>query len=120
MQNLSEEEIIAKFQAGDTGVIDSLLEKYKTLVLSIARRYFLIGAEQEDLVQEGMIGLYKACMSYSPKHKANFKTFAYLCINRNIQSAIKSANKKGNIYLNNAISLNKQSGISLHLRHRQR
>ena len=90
------------------------MNKYKTLVNSVARRYFLIGAEQEDLIQEGMIGLYKACVGYSENHSASFKTFAYLCINRAIQSAIRVANKKNNIILNNAISLNKQNGISLH------
>ena len=112
--NCLDEQTISYFQSGNEDAIDFILNKYRTLVNSVARRYFLIGAEQEDLIQEGMIGLYKACVSFKNNAKTRFKTFAYLCINRSIQSAIKLANKKNNILLNNAISLNKQSGISLH------
>ncbi len=85
MQNLTTEEIIKKF---------------KPMVVSIARRYFLAGAEMEDLIQEGMIGLYKAIQSYKPNSDASFSTFANLCITRQIQSAIKQANNNKNKVLN--------------------
>lgn len=80
--------------------IDEILEEYKPLVVSIARRYFLAGADFEDLIQEGMIGLYKAVQSYDEKAQASFTTFANLCITRQIQSAIKHANTNKNKVLN--------------------
>lgn len=111
MKKTNDCEILEKFKVGDEFAIDLILSKYRTLVNSVARRYFLLGAEQEDLVQEGMIGLYKACLSYSPSATNSFKTFAYVCIKRQIQSAIKSANRQKNILLNNALSLNSKNGV---------
>ena len=80
--------------------IDKVLEEYKPLVVSIARRYFLVGGDFEDLIQEGMIGLYKAVQGYDENSQASFLTFANLCITRQIQSAIKHANTKKNKVLN--------------------
>ena len=80
--------------------IEEVLEEYKPLVVSIARRYFLAGADFEDLIQEGMIGLYKAVQSFDENAQASFMTFANLCINRQIQSAIKHANTDKNKVLN--------------------
>ena len=79
------------------------------MVSSVARSYFLLGSELDDLIQEGMIGLYKACQSYSEKN-ASFKTFAYICIKRQIQSAVKHANRQKNKILNNYVSLDAQGG----------
>ena len=112
-EQLTDEELIEDFKQGNEAVVDYILSKYKTLVNSVARRYYLIGAEQEDLAQEGMIGLYKACMGYKPTANNSFKTFAYLCVQRQIQSAIKIANRQKNLILNNALSLNSQSGLVL-------
>jgi RNA polymerase sporulation-specific sigma factor len=70
-----------------------------------------MGAEQEDLIQEGMIGLYKACQSFSRQSGASFKSFAHLCIKRQMQSAIKSANRQKNLALNNALALGSKNGI---------
>lgn len=84
----------------DPNVLDELLTEYKPLVCSLARKYFLIGAEQDDLVQEGMIGLYKAIVTFDQNKNASFKTFASLCINSQIKSAIKSASSSKNKVLN--------------------
>lgn len=111
LEQLTDEELIEDFKNGNETVVDYILSKYKTLVNSVARRYYLIGAEQEDLAQEGMIGLYKACIGYKPTANNSFKTFAYLCVQRQIQSAVKTANRQKNLILNNALSLNSQSGL---------
>lgn len=84
---------------------DELLIEYKPLVSKIARKYFLIGAEVEDIIQEGMIGLYKAIESYDPTQEASLKTFATLCINRQIQTAIKKSNNNKNRFLNEIMEL---------------
>ncbi len=80
--------------------IDEVLKEYKPLVVLIARRYFLAGAEIEDLIQEGMIGLYKAIQSYDENNDASFKTFAVLCITRQILTAIKQSHSNKNKVLN--------------------
>lgn len=86
--------------------IEELMVSYKPLVSRIARRYFLYGGELDDLIQEGMIGLYKAIKSYDETKQASFKTFSTLCITRQIQSAIRSANSKKNIVLSEIIDKN--------------
>lgn len=80
--------------------VERLLDEYKPLVTSVARRYFLVGAELEDLMQEGMIGLYKAIQTFDETKHTSFKTFALLCIKSQIQSAIKTANRNKNKILN--------------------
>ena len=90
-----EVELIEKAKT-DKNTVEILLNTYKPLVCKIARQYFLAGGEIDDLVQEGMIGLYGAINSYSADKNASFKTFATLCIKRKMQSAIKKANSKKN------------------------
>ena len=86
---------------------EELLEEYKDLVKSKASLYFMLGGEKEDIVQEGMIGLYKAIQSYDDTKGASFKTFAELCISRQIITAIKSSNRKKYVPLNTAVSFDK-------------
>ncbi len=109
---MSDEELIAKAQSGDEQAEEHILNKYKPMVNSVARSFFLVGAELDDLIQEGMIGLYRACQKFSADN-ASFKTFAYICVRRQIQSAIKSANRQKNKMLNNYVSLDNQGGFKL-------
>ena len=106
--SISDEQIIELVRSGDQMAQDYLLNKYKTLVKSKARAYFLIGADREDIIQEGMIGLYKAVRDYHQEKNASFRSFADLCINRQIITAIKTANRQKHIPLNSSVSLNKQ------------
>jgi RNA polymerase sporulation-specific sigma factor len=103
--SLSDEEIVGRIQKGDKPAIDYLMEKYKYLVRSKAKALFLIGGDKDDLIQEGMIGLYKAIRDYQADKDSSFFNFADLCVSRQIYSAIKASNRKKNIPLNNYISL---------------
>lgn len=105
--SLSDEEAAALAQGGDSDAMLYLLDKYKRMVRLKARSYFLIGADHEDLVQEGMIGLYKAIRDYRPDRLASFYVFSELCIKRQIISAIKAATRQKHIPLNSYVSLNK-------------
>lgn len=104
---MSDEDVISLSRNGDKYAIDHIINKYKNLVRSRARTYFLIGADKEDIVQEGMIGLYKAARDFKIEKHVSFKAFAELCITRQIISAIKSATRQKHIPLNSYISLNK-------------
>ena len=103
---LSDEDIVIKALDGDSYALDYILEKYKNFVRAKARSYFLIGADREDIVQEGMIGLYKAIRDFQPKKLTSFRAFAELCITRQIITAIKTATRQKHIPLIH-ISLNK-------------
>ena len=103
---LSDEEIIAKIKDGDEKALTYLLEKYKELVNMKVGKYFLIGAEREDIVQEGMIGLFKAIKSYNSEKQNSFKSFANICIERQLITTIKSSNRQKHIPLNSYLSLN--------------
>lgn len=103
--SLSDQEIVRRIQEGDKPAIDYLMEKYKYLVRSKAKALFLIGGDKDDLIQEGMIGLYKAIRDFQPDKDSSFFNFADLCVSRQIYSAIKASNRKKNIPLNNYISL---------------
>ena len=92
-------------QKGDEKAVNQLLCKYKSLVNKIARSYFLTGGDMEDIVQEGMIGLYKAIMNYSSKRAASFKTFASICIKNQIQSAVRVASSEKNKILSSALPI---------------
>ena len=105
--NLPDEEIVNLCHEGDNLAEEYLLDKYKNFVRSKARSYFLIGADHEDIVQEGMIGLYKAIRDYRPEKLSSFRAFAELCITRQIITAIKTATRQKHIPLNSYISLNK-------------
>ena len=107
MSTLSDEQLLSRIKAGDADAERLLYERYKQLVRSRAHSYFLIGADHEDLVQEGMIGLYKAVCEYDADKAASFKSFAELCVTRQILSAIKSATRKKHAPLNNYVSLNR-------------
>ncbi len=102
---LSEEEIILCAQERNDDAMTYLMEKYKGLVRQKVRPLFLIGGDKDDLVQEGMIGLYKAICDYSPDKEASFRTFAELCISRQIYTAIKKSNRMKNQPLNSYISI---------------
>lgn len=104
---LSDEKIVEMSHAGDAGAEEYLLDKYKNFVRSKARSYFLVGADHEDIVQEGMIGLYKAIRDFRPDKLSSFRAFAELCITRQIITAIKTATRQKHIPLNNYVSLNK-------------
>ncbi len=105
-KDLTDEEIIAKIRNQDSNAVDYLLEKYKNTVRQKARALFIIGGDRDDLIQEGMIGLYKAIRDYDSTKDASFSYFADLCISRQIYDAIKASNRKKNIPLNTYISLN--------------
>jgi len=102
-----EEELICLANQGDSIAEEIIINKYKKLVKVKARSYFLIGADTEDIIQEGMIGLYKAVRNYQLKKISSFKAFAELCITRQIITAIKSATRQKHIPLNSYISLNR-------------
>lgn len=101
---LSDEELVALYHDNDMKAADYLINKYKNLVRQKARSYYLAGADNEDLIQEGMVGLFKAIRDYTTDREANFMTFASLCISRNILSAVTRYNRKGNSPLNESVS----------------
>lgn len=106
-QALTDENVVALCRMGDAVAVEFLLNKYKNFVRSKARSYFLIGADHEDIVQEGMIGLYKAIRDFRPEKLSSFRAFAELCITRQIITAIKTATRQKHIPLNSYVSLNK-------------
>lgn len=103
----SDEEIIRDAKTGDDQALEFLINKYKSFVRAKARTYFLIGADREDIIQEGMIGLYKAIRDFRGDKLSSFRAFAELCITRQIITAIKTATRQKHIPLNSYISLNK-------------
>lgn len=105
MSFFSDEEIIENVRDGEASGINELFERYKNVVRSIASTMYLIGGETEDLIQEGMIGLFKAVQEYDPGRDASFATFARLCITRQIYSAVKASGRKKHIPLNTYVSL---------------
>jgi RNA polymerase sigma-H factor len=106
--SLTDEEIVTIYQRENNHfATDYIVQRYKNFVRSKARSYFLMGADKEDIIQEGMIGLYKATRDFNQDHEVSFKAFAELCITRQIISAIKGASRQKHIPLNSYISLNK-------------
>jgi RNA polymerase sporulation-specific sigma factor len=105
--DMSDEEIVELAQLGDQFAIEFLVDKYKNFVRAKARAYFLIGADREDIIQEGMIGLFKAIRDYNGEKLTSFRAFAELCITRQIITAIKTATRQKHIPLNSYVSLNK-------------
>jgi len=104
--NMSDDELLELISKKDTDALDFLICKYKDLVNSKVNKYFIIGAEKEDIVQEGLIGLYKAIKDYKPDKQNSFKSFANLCIERQLITAIKSSNRQKHMPLNSYLSLN--------------
>ena len=104
---LSDEALVERVQQGDQEAQSFLLNKYKSLVRGKSRAYFLIGADREDIIQEGMIGLYKAVRDYSSDKNTTLRSFAELCVNRQMITAIKAATRQKHQPLNSYISLNR-------------
>lgn len=104
---LRDEALIELVHKGESDALDYLIRKYRNFVRAKARSYFLIGADREDIVQEGMIGLYKAVRDFREDKLASFKAFAELCITRQIITAIKTATRQKHIPLNSYVSLDK-------------
>lgn len=102
----SDEELIELIKNGDEMALEYLINKYKDMVNMKVGKYFIIGAEREDIIQEGMIGLYKAIKSYNADKQNSFKSFANLCIERQLITAIKTSNRQKHIPLNSSVSLN--------------
>jgi RNA polymerase sporulation-specific sigma factor len=113
MVNKVDLDLIEKAKEGNELSLEALFAKYKVMANKIARRYFLAGQDNNDLNQEAMIGLFKAYQSYDRSLNYDFKAFACLCINRQIQSAIKAANRNKNKALNDYVSLNNQGGYDI-------
>ena len=106
----TDEELIKKIRQGDDKVIDYLLDKYKPLVRKQCNALFIIGAENEDLIQEGMIGLFKAVRDYKDDKESTFFNFARICINRQLYSAIQASNRQKHLPLNSYISISDDKG----------
>ncbi len=106
-EHMTDEQVVRLAHEADGTALEYLLNKYKNFVRSKARSYFLIGADHEDIVQEGMIGLYKAIRDFREEKLTSFRAFAELCITRQIITAIKTATRQKHIPLNSYVSLNK-------------
>lgn len=104
--NMNDEDLIKEIKSGDNDALDYLLNKYKDIVNMKVSKYFIIGAEKEDIIQEGLIGLYKAIKSYDTEKQNSFKSFANLCVERQLITAIKSSNRQKHMPLNSYLSLN--------------
>lgn len=108
--NFTDEELILRLRDGEMGVTDYIMEKYKNLVRSKAKSMYILGADSEDLIQEGMIGLFKAIRDYDSGRDASFSTFADLCVSRQMYTAVQASRRKKHIPLNTYISLYGESG----------
>jgi len=109
--SMSDEAVVFLCQQGDDDALNHIIARYRNFVYSKANTYFLVGAEKDDVVQEGMIGLYKAVKEFDPNNVSSFKHFAGLCVSRQILSAIKAATRKKHLPLNSYVSL--ESGAEL-------
>lgn len=107
MEVIIDEEVVVDARNGDSMAQEHLIKKYKNFVRAKARSYFLIGADREDIIQEGMIGLFKAIRDFRSDKLSSFRAFAELCITRQIITAIKTATRQKHIPLNSYVSLNK-------------
>lgn len=108
----SDEELIVRLRDGEDGVTEYLMNKYKNLVRSKAKSMYILGADSEDLIQEGMIGLFKALRDYDIGRDASFLTFADLCVSRQMYTAVQASRRQKHIPLNNYISLYGSAGIN--------
>lgn len=106
-KTMGDEDVVEMAKSNNPLALEYLISKYKNFVRSKARSYFLIGADRDDIIQEGMIGLYKAIRDYEKGRLASFKSFAEICIRRQMITAIKSATRQKHVPLNSYISLNK-------------
>lgn len=106
-EELTDEELIALFRDGDQEAMEKLLNKYKEMVLGKARSMYILGGDSDDLIQEGMLGLFKAVRDYDCGRDASFRTFAQLCVTRQLYTAVKASSRKKHLPLNTAISLSR-------------
>lgn len=113
-QEMSDEQLIGQLRSGDSRVMDYILDKYKPLVRKKANAVFLIGGETDDLIQEGMIGLFKAVRDYDGGKEASFFSFAELCITRQLYKAVEASNRKKHAPLNTYISFYSETGEEGH------
>lgn len=104
-RNMTDEELVELSAAGDESATGCIMDRYKNMVRSKARMYFLVGADKEDIIQEGMIGLFKAVRDFDFERTASFKGFAELCIKRQIITAVKTATRQKHMPLNTYVSL---------------
>lgn len=109
--HVTDEELVERAYGGDDRAIEELLTRYRHYARAKARSYFLAGGDKEDVVQEGMIGLYKAIRDFQGDRKVAFRAFAELCITRQIISAIKGATRRKHLPLNSYVSLNRTTGF---------
>lgn len=103
---MTDEKLIENIKKEDKMALDCLMERYNELVNVKANKFFMVGAEKEDMIQEGMIGLYKAVKSFDAEKENSFKTFANMCIERQLITAVKNSNRQKHIPLNSSVSLN--------------
>lgn len=109
-EGICDEELIDRYRDGENDIVDYLINKYKNLVRLRARDMFLLGGDNDDLIQEGMIGLFKAVQEYDSGRDANFQTFAQLCVSRQMYTAIQAAKRLKHLPLNTCISIYKEGG----------
>ena len=105
-KEMTDEKLIENIKQDDNTALNCLLERYNDVVNMKANKFFMVGAEREDMVQEGMIGLYKAVKSFDTEKQNSFKTFANMCIERQLITAVKNSNRQKHIPLNSSLSLN--------------
>lgn len=109
--NLTDEELLKRLEDGETEVTEFLLDKYKPLVKSRARTLYLIGGEKDDLIQEGMIGLFRAIRGFRTDEESSFYNFAELCITRQMYTAVQASRRKKHAPLNSYVSLEEGAGF---------
>lgn len=105
-KQMTDEKLIENIKKDDQTALNCLIERYNDVVNMKANKFYMVGAEREDMVQEGMIGLYKAVKSFDNEKQNSFKTFANMCIERQLITAVKNSNRQKHIPLNSSISLN--------------
>jgi RNA polymerase sporulation-specific sigma factor len=105
LTELEDDQLVARFQEGDELAVQVLLERYRRFARAKARGYFLVGADSDDIEQEGMIGLYKAARDFRPDRQASFRAFAELCITRQVITAVKTATRQKHQPLNQYVSI---------------
>ncbi|MBQ0000484.1 MAG: RNA polymerase sporulation sigma factor SigH [Clostridiales bacterium] len=113
LEQSTDQELILRIRQGESELADYLMEKYKDLVIKKTRALYLIGGEADDLIQEGMIGLFKAVRDYDPEKEAAFSTFANLCVERQLYTAIQNSMRQKHMPLNSYISLNNEQDGSI-------
>ena len=108
LEKLTDEELVERIRAGETSCMDTLIERYKRQVRNQARTLYLIGGDSDDLIQEGMLGLFKAIRDYRPEKEVSFEAFAKLCISRQLYSAVQAAGRQKHVPLNTYVELSDQ------------